>query len=57
MTDAYEQALAQLGLVDRQDPLTELVAKYVVEATQTGVKNADLICTAVITRLRDEREC
>jgi hypothetical protein len=54
MTDAYELALPQLGLVDRQDPLTELVAKYVVEAAQTGTKNADAICNAVIQRLRNE---
>lgn len=36
---AYEQTLSELKLVDRDDPLTELVAKYVVEAANTGERD------------------
>jgi hypothetical protein len=31
LNEAYERALRSLGLVDRNDPLTEIVAKRIVE--------------------------
>jgi len=34
---AYEQALIALGIEDRNDPMTELVAKKVFEIRQMGV--------------------
>jgi hypothetical protein len=52
MTTAYEKALILLGLKDRNDPLTELVAKYVVEIAQTGEKDFEAICTRAIGRLK-----
>jgi hypothetical protein len=39
MGDAYELALTQLGLKDRNDPLTETVAKLILEIAQTSEKN------------------
>lgn len=36
---AYEQMLSELKMVDRDDPLTELVAQYVVEAADTGERD------------------
>lgn len=39
VASAYEQTLSELKLVDRDDPLTELVAKYVVEAADTGERD------------------
>jgi hypothetical protein len=38
MGDAYELALAQLGLKDRNDPRTETVAKLILEIAQTSEK-------------------
>jgi hypothetical protein len=38
----YEDVLKTLGLVERKDPLTELVAKKLVELAQAGER--DLEC-------------
>jgi hypothetical protein len=51
MTTAYEKALILLGLKDRNDPLTELVAKHIVEVTQTGERDFEMVCTLAISRL------
>jgi hypothetical protein len=53
MGDAYELALVQLGLNDRSDPLTETVAKHIVEIAQTGVKESEMICALALLRLND----
>ena len=39
ITTAFEGALSTLGLVDRTDPLTELVAKRIIECAQTGERD------------------
>jgi hypothetical protein len=36
MTAAFEDALAALQLIDRLDPLTERVAKKIIECAQMG---------------------
>jgi hypothetical protein len=36
MTAAYEGALKDLGLTDRRDPLTELIAGKIIELAQQG---------------------
>ena len=36
---AYEHTLRVLRLVDRRDPLTELVARKIIEVAQTGLKD------------------
>jgi hypothetical protein len=51
MSDAYELALAQLGLNDRHDPLNETVAKVIIEIVQTGEKDPKAICALAISRL------
>jgi hypothetical protein len=45
MARAYEGALVALRLTDRQDPLTESVARKIIEIAETGERNH--------TRLRD----
>jgi hypothetical protein len=59
MIAAYELALVELVLSDRSDPLTETVAKYIVEAAQTGEKNPKAICGLALSRLRgmDREAC
>jgi len=37
LNDAYELTLRALYLVDRNDPLTEIVAKKIIEVSQTGI--------------------
>ena len=39
MTTAYEDALRVLGLSDRADPLTEILAKKIIEIAQTGERD------------------
>ena len=53
MGSAYEQALAELGLKDRNDPLTEIIAKIIIEIAQTGEKDPKAICALAISRLND----
>jgi hypothetical protein len=52
MTSAYNLALRELGLVDRDDPLTETVAKKVIEIMLTGERDPVLICEFAIRQLR-----
>jgi hypothetical protein len=51
MTEAYERALVLLDLKDRNDPLTESIAKLIVEAAQTGEKDPETICRNALRRL------
>jgi hypothetical protein len=37
LNEAYKRALRALYLVDRNDPVTEIVAKKIIEIGQTGV--------------------
>jgi hypothetical protein len=39
MTAAYEQTLRALHLDDRTDPITEMIARKIIEIAQTGVKD------------------
>jgi hypothetical protein len=48
---AYEDALRILGLKSRTDPLTELVAKRIIEVAQTGVRDPAKICALAIEGL------
>jgi hypothetical protein len=40
LTDGYERTLKALNLVDRNDPITEMVAKKIIELGQRGVRDA-----------------
>ena len=39
LSTAYEQTLEALSLKDRNDPLTEMIAKRIIEIGQTGMKD------------------
>ena len=39
MTEAYEGALIDLCIADREDPITELIAKSILNVTATGEQN------------------
>jgi hypothetical protein len=43
MTAAYEAALLDLGLVDRNDPITEIVARAIVSVTSMGERDPAII--------------
>lgn len=48
LNDAYVRTLRMLDLVDRGDPVTELVAKKVVDIGTSGVIDPDEIARAVV---------
>jgi len=43
MTEAYEAALIDLGVTNRDDPVTELIAKSIVNVTATGERDPILV--------------
>ncbi|SRR5579871_6207464 len=45
---AYEETLRALGLVQRGDALTEMVAQKIIAIAQTGVRDASLIAKCAI---------
>ena len=48
LTTAYEQALRTIGIVDRDDPLAELLARKIIEVAQTGIREpADISAQAI----------
>ncbi|MBV9559908.1 MAG: hypothetical protein JOY90_05520 [Bradyrhizobium sp.] len=38
MSEAFQQARGTLGLSKRADPITEIVARHIIEAAQRGVR-------------------
>ncbi len=48
MTTAYEAARERLGLVDRSDPLTELLARRIIDIARTGVRDPASLCDQVL---------
>lgn len=51
MTDAYEGILTDLGISNRQDPITELIAKSILNVTATGERNVLLVKERAINAL------
>jgi hypothetical protein len=52
MTQAYEAALRELELVDRSDPVTELVATKIIEAVRLGERDPARVCELVTREYR-----
>jgi hypothetical protein len=51
LVDAYECALRALRLKQRSDPITELVAKKIVEIGQRGFRDAAQIAALALQEL------
>ena len=51
MTTAYEDALRELGLANCSDPMTEIVAKKILEIVQTGERDPLQIRVRAIAEL------
>ena len=54
LAKAYERALVELKLADRNDPITELIAKKIFEAAQTGIRDQDQLCEMAIAEYRHQ---
>jgi hypothetical protein len=52
LTDAYERTLSALSIKDRDDPLTEFIAKKIFELGQTGLQDPKQISARAIEELR-----
>jgi hypothetical protein len=48
---AYEETLRALGLKDRDDPITQIVAKKVFEIAQTGIEDPSEISKLAMKQL------
>ena len=52
LSAAYEDALRILEISNRADPVTETIAKRIIEAAQTGVRDQVKLCMLAIKDLR-----
>ena len=48
---AYEDALRILRLTDREDPITEVVAKKIIDVAELGERDPARICEAALKEL------
>ena len=51
LTDAYEHTLRALSVKDRNDPLTEFIAKKIIEIGQIGLNDPTQISARAIQEL------
>jgi hypothetical protein len=51
LTTAYEETLRTIGLVDRNDPITELIARKIIEIGQSGVRDPMLLSELTIKEM------
>jgi hypothetical protein len=51
LTRAFDRALRLLNLVDRDDPLTEMVARTIVEVGASTIREPNEIARAAIKKL------
>ena len=51
MTAAYEGALVDLNVANRHDPITDLIAKAIVNVTATGERDPILVKERAINAL------
>jgi hypothetical protein len=51
MKGAYEAALVDVGVTDRNDPITELIAKSIVNVTATGERDPHRVMERALNAL------
>jgi len=51
LTEAYEATLKKLRLADRSDPITQLIAKKIIEVGQRGIRDPEQISALAIKEL------
>lgn len=52
MSDAFTRACAALGLVDRADPITALVARHIIDVAQTGVHASEALYLSTMSEFK-----
>jgi hypothetical protein len=48
MAGAYEEALRSLRLTDRNDPVTEMIARKIIQCANTGEDDPARLCEAAL---------
>ena len=51
MKAAYEAALVDVGVTDRDEPITELIAKSIVNATAAGERDPKVVMKRALNAL------
>jgi hypothetical protein len=51
LTTAYEETLRTIGLVDRNDQITEMIARKIIEIGQRGVRDPMLLSELTIKEM------
>ncbi len=51
MAAAYERALLEINLIDRDDPLTEMVATSIVAVAATGERDSQILMARALRTL------
>jgi hypothetical protein len=51
LATAYEETLRTLGLVDRNDPITEMIGRKIIELGQRGVRDPVLLSELTIKEM------
>lgn len=52
LVKAYKAALHEIGLKDRDDPLTQIIARKIIEVGQTGILDPTQISRLAVKKLR-----
>jgi len=52
----FEDVLKSLGLVDRRDPMTEMVAKKLVDLAKGGIRDADRLKALAIQTFTQQQQ-
>ena len=55
MTVAYEDALIEIQVAKRDDPITELIAKAIVNVTATGERDPKVVMERALNALEIRR--
>ena len=52
MSVAFTDACKTLGLIDRTDPITEVVARHIIELAQRGIRTKALLFTLTMQEFK-----
>ena len=55
LIDAFEAALNELGLADRNDPAVLVIANHIIAFAKTGILDPAQLCDLTIKAVRKER--
>jgi hypothetical protein len=56
MGEAFTDTCKALGLTDRDDPITELVAQHIIELAQRGIRTKTVLCVRTIQEFKINRQ-